>query len=186
MLFMWIRSAYIFLYIQTIFYVLLQSLLFCWPKHKNKPQLKIYHHSKKKKKMPRNKKISSKYLWLKIWPVCCGMFINALKKRRISSPLFKDLIMGPKKFWNSVFSFYGGLWCPIFWTIGKRTVVYVKAIRNDLNQCIEEKMCIITSFQWFNNSAKTVLKINFILPTNLMAVHLFLSRFQIKWGFTKL
>jgi hypothetical protein len=30
--------------------------------------------------------------------VCCGMFINALKKRRISSPLFKDLTMGPKNF----------------------------------------------------------------------------------------
>ena len=111
MLLMWIRSAYI----QTIFYDLLQSLLFCWPKHKNKPQLKIYHHSKKKKKMPRNKKISSKYLWLKIWPVCCGMFINALKKRRISSPLFKDLIMGPKKFRNSVFSFIKNpqIWWPL-------------------------------------------------------------------------
>ena len=69
---------------------------------------------------------------------------------------------------------------------GLVTVGYVRAIRNDLNQCIKEKTCIIvTSIQRFNNGTKTVLKINFILLTNLRPVHLLLSRFSDKVSFCK-
>ena len=94
--------------------------------------------------------------------MCCGMFINALKKRRISSPLFKDLTMGPKNLWRHIYNFvqYLQIWVPLaanFLNYREKGCCACESYLEWL-KCIEEKTHIITSFQRFNDWAKKFMK----------------------------